>query len=409
MIEANKATLFFTNSRHLAEKITLEINDDQLAPLAYAHHGSLARDIRTEVESRLKAGELRGIVATNSLEMGIDIGHLDEVVMIQSPRSVASTLQRIGRAGHQVRETSVGTLYPTHAQDFLEAAALTQAVNERDIEPLTPLTNALDALAQIIVSCCANETWEVDALYALLKRSAPYANLPRTQFDLVIEMLSGRYSGSRVRELKPRQPIDPARLLMLVNPDNLRTLLRRSLEQSGFFGARFRECAGRSLLLTRQRFNQRLPLWMSRLQAKNLMTAVKDYSDFPVLLETWRTCLLDEFNLTALEQMLSEIQEGRIAWSFVTTATPSPFASNITFGQISRYMYADDSPEQANARSLSDELIANAIADEALRPKIERQTIDEFLRKRQPRTPDYQPMTTGSNESRNGSSFRTRN
>ena len=152
LIEANQSTLFFTNSRRLAEKITLKINQDQPGPVAYAHHGSLAREIRNEVENRLKAGELKAIVATSSLAMGIDIGHLDEVVMVQSPPSVAAALQRIGRAGHQVGETSRGTLYPTHANDFLEAAALAEAIAERDIEPLTPLTNPLDVLAQIIVS-----------------------------------------------------------------------------------------------------------------------------------------------------------------------------------------------------------------------------------------------------------------
>ena len=108
--------------------------------MAYAHHGSLAKDIRHAVEQKLKAGDLRAIVATSSLEMGIDIGNLDEVVLIQSPPSISASLQRIGRSGHNVGETSVGTLFPTHAHDFLEAAALSRAINARDIEPLE-LTN----------------------------------------------------------------------------------------------------------------------------------------------------------------------------------------------------------------------------------------------------------------------------
>ena len=144
-----------------------------------------------------------------------------------------------------------------------------------------------------------------------------------------------------------KAPMDPEEVISLVRPDNLRNLLRASLEQSGFFGARFRECAGRALLLTRARFNQRLPLWMSRLQAKKLMTTVSQYADFPVLLETWRTCLDDEFDLDRLEEMLGELADGVIGWSFVSTSTPSPFAANITFDQINRYMYADDSPDAA--------------------------------------------------------------
>ncbi len=208
LIAANQATLFFTNSRRLAERITLKINDAESSPLAYAHHGSLAREIRTEVETRLKAGELRAIVATNSLEMGIDIGSLDEVVMIQSPPSIASALQRIGRAGHKVGDVSRGSLFPTHAQDFVEAAALAECIESRDLEPLSVIENPLDVLAQIIVSMTASQTWHVDDVYALLRQSYPYRTLPREQFDLVVEMLAGRYAGSRLRDLKPRIVFD---------------------------------------------------------------------------------------------------------------------------------------------------------------------------------------------------------
>ena len=126
LAHANASTLFFVNSRRLAEKITLKLNQESTAPLAYAHHGSLSKDIRHAVEQKLKNGELRAIVATSSLEMGIDIGALDTVVLIQSPPSVSAALQRIGRSGHRVGETSVGVLFPTHAHDFLEAAALSR-------------------------------------------------------------------------------------------------------------------------------------------------------------------------------------------------------------------------------------------------------------------------------------------
>ena len=136
VIDANRSTLIFANSRRLTEKITLKLNDDAVGPIAYAHHGSLSREVRTEVERRFKDGDLSAIVATNSLEMGIDIGDLDQVVLVQSPPSLAASLQRIGRAGHNVGDTSRAALFPTHARDFLEAAAIANAVSERDIEPL---------------------------------------------------------------------------------------------------------------------------------------------------------------------------------------------------------------------------------------------------------------------------------
>ena len=173
VIAANASTLFFANSRRMAEKITLKLNEDAAAPLAYAHHGSLSREIRTEVEQRLKAGELQAIVATSSLELGIDVGALDAVVLVQSPPSIAAALQRIGRAGHNVGDPSRGLLYPSHARDFLAAAALAQAIAEGDIEPLRPVAGALDVLAQVIVSITASETWRLDDLYALLRRAAP--------------------------------------------------------------------------------------------------------------------------------------------------------------------------------------------------------------------------------------------
>ena len=624
VIAGNHATLLFTNSRRLAEKITLKINDGAAEPIAYAHHGSLAREVRTEVESRLKQGELRAIVATNSLEMGIDIGALDEVVMVQSPPSVASTLQRIGRAGHSVGAVSRGTLFPTHAHDFLEAAVLGEAVAARDIEPQQLMRGPLDILAQIVISICATDPWPVDEVYDLVTRAAPYHELSRDNFELVVQMLTGRYAGSRIRELKPRlqhdrisgtiqatrgallalynsggsipdrgyyqmrhfetggalgeldeefvweatvgqtftlgtqnwqihqithndvivrparpdsgappfwrsesfnrsfhfsnriteyletaeahmaageaevvqteleervqfepaaalelteylsrqrahtstplphrhhlllelvktgpagyrgpddpqqlvihtfwggrlntpwglalqaawqaefgrkpemhadnnaivlqcrEDPDPHRILQLVTPDTLGELLRQSLEGSGFFGARFRECAGRSLLLNKQRFNQRLPLWMSRLQAKKLMAQVKPFTEFPVLLETWRTCLDDEFDLPALIARLEELQQGVMQWSFVRTSSPSPFAHNLTFGQVSRYMYADDTPEDDALSALSSDLISHALHNEALRPTIDPEVVRQFEEKRQRRSGGYEPLS----------------
>lgn len=625
---SNRSTLFFTNSRALAEKITLKINEQSPTLLAYAHHGSLAREIRTEVEHRLKNQELRAIVATSSLEMGIDIGNLDEVILIQSPPGIATTLQRIGRAGHGVGEVSRGALYPVHAADFIEAAALANATNQRDLEPLQPLTGALDMLAQIIVSCCATETWRADDLYQLLKQATPYHALPQEHFTLVLDLLAGRYAGARVRELQPRivynriegtiearksavfalynsggsipdrgyyqirhadsgtkigeldeefvweartgdtfslgtqhwqvknithndvfvtaatsgtappfwradrnnrsfhyasrigeflqqandwlhnkqqaqltaylcdtlhfdalaaaklvdylerqreasgsalphrqhllielihsgpggyrgpdqqrqlvlhthwggrlnhpwalalraawqqsygtlpkvhadndavviqleDDIDPADVLALVNPVNLQPLLRNSLEGSGFFGARFRECAARFLLLPRQRFNQRLPLWMSRLQAKKLMSATLSFDNFPVMLEAWRTCLRDEFDLENLSHQLNAVADGVCEWTFINTASPTPFAANLTFDQINQVMYADDTPDLSQTDTLlselSDDLIKTAVHNDSLRPQISAQINQRFVHKRQRRHADYAPQTT---------------
>ena len=544
VIDANRSTLFFANSRRLTEKITLKLNDDSVSPIAYAHHGSLSREVRTEVEQRFKDGDLSAIVATNSLEMGIDIGDLDEVVLVQSPPSLAASLQRIGRAGHNVGDTSRGALFPTHARDFLEAAAIANAVQAREIEPLAAISNPLDVLAQVLVSMTASETRTVEGAYRTIRRADPYASLDRDQFDLVVEMLAGRYAGTRVRGLQPRlafdrirdtlkarksavfalynaggtipdrgyfklrhadsgaligeldeefvweatigqaftlgtqnwrverithndvlvrsaepratappfwraenidrsfyfsqrvgdflefangllaagegdalerhlrealafEPIaaeelcdylkrqreasgrdlphrhhllvehirtgpggytgpdrnqqvvlhtswggrvnrpialameaawrqrfdteadihadnyaivaqvqdgiDPAALLSLVTSANFEALLRQSLEGSGFFGARFRECAGRALLLTRQRFNQRMPLWLTRMQAKKLLTTIRRLDNFPILLETWRTCLGDEFDMPAAREALADLETGGIA------------------------------------------------------------------------------------------------
>lgn len=624
-IRRNTSTLLFTNNRALAEKITLKINADEAEPLAYAHHGSLAREIRAQVESRLKAGELKAIVATNSLEMGIDIGALDEVILIQSPPSIASTLQRIGRAGHAVGETSRGALYPTHPQDFVEAAALSQAVMKRDIEPIKPLQNALDVLAQTIVSMTATETWDKDEVYRLIKCSYSYHSLSLEMFDLVVEMLAGRYQQTRVRNLKTRlqydrinntldanraalfalynsggtipdrsyyklrhaesgsligeldeefvwearvgqnfalgsqhwriqrithndvlvspsaskttpppfwkaeslnrnfhlseligifladseqiikqnprqvlcdklmsqhgfdsgaaseltdylceqrektastlphrhhlllehinagpggyhgvdgeqqlvfhtlwggmlnqpfalalstayeqyygvradihadnnavviqvkQQLDPDTCLTLVTPENLEELLRHSLENSGFFGARFRECAGRALLLTRQKFNQRLPLWMNRMHAKELLGNVKSYTDFPILLETWRTCLQDEFDLDQLKLMLAEIRSGEILCTHIASTSPSPFAANISWQQInSQYMYADDTPNSQNLSSLSDELLRSAAFGKAVQLTLSTETVTEFEAKRQRLWAGYAPQS----------------
>ena len=136
----------------------------------------------------------------------------------------------------------------------------------------------------------------------------------------------------------------------LVTPENLERLLRKSLEKSGFFGAKFRENAGRALLLPRADFKKRLPLWLNRLRSKKLMDAVMSYPDFPILLETWRTCLQDEFDLENLKRLLEEIRDGQIRFSEASTSAASPFAEGLIWKQTNTYMYADDSPRSARLR-----------------------------------------------------------
>ena len=166
-----------------------------------------------------------------------------------------------------------------------------------------------------------------------------------------------------------QEGVDPDSLLSLVTSANFEALLRQSLEGSGFFGARFRECAGRALLLTRQRFNQRMPLWMTRMQAKRLLTAIRRLDNFPVLLETWRTCLNDEFDMPAAREALADLETGATATSITETSAPTPFAAGIAYDQVNRYMYADDTPERRGPSALSEELIRQAVHDQRLRPE----------------------------------------
>jgi ATP-dependent helicase Lhr and Lhr-like helicase len=594
VIQCHRSTLLFANSRRLAEKATRLINEGVDGELAYSHHGSLSREIRLAVEQRLKNGELKAIVATSSLELGIDIGELDLVVLIQTPPAISAAIQRIGRSGHRVGGISRGLLYPTHGFDFLTAAVIAKGITDQDIESVRPVENPLDVLAQVILSMTGLELWDRDELFSFIKTSHPYRRLSRRQFDLVLEMLAGRYAETRLRELKPRVSLDkldntvhgregvlrllylsggtipdrgyydlrvadsrakigeldeefvwerklgdtftlgaqvwrirkvthndvevqPAeakpgifpfwkaedlnrdfhfsekillflerfqarpevsfwkeelhrkysmdmaaadeligflkrqqeatraelphrnhllienlqdplntsdgrqvilhtlwggkvnrpfslapqaaweekygthletiqnndgillrrppdfpvnQVLNLVTPENLERLLRRTLEQSGFFGAKFRENAGRALLLPRGDFKKRLPLWLNRLRSKNLLEAVRVYPDFPILLETWRTCLQDEFDLDHLRQLLDEIRDGRIKITEAVTTAASPFADGLIYRQTNAYMYADDSPRSGKVSDLSRELLQEVLFSQRLRPRL---------------------------------------
>ena len=617
IIGQNRSTLIFVNSRRLSETLTLKINEGEKEPLAYAHHGSLSLEIRREVERKLKAGELKAIVATHSLELGIDIGYLDEVVLVQSPFSVSSAVQRVGRAGHQVGEVSRGTFFPTHPKDFLEAAVLVPAILRHEIEEVKPVLGPLDVLSQVIVSMAGVEAWKMDSLYAVLKTSYPYRHLGRRAFDLVLNMLAGRYAHTLIRELKPRLSMDrldgtvmarkgalralyssggvipdrgyfhlrheksnarigeldeefvweasvgdtfalgtqtwqirqithndvfvlpapskgmatpfwkgeesgrefhfsekigkfleeadgrlkdPAfpdtlrqvyrmdpqaaerlidflarqrietgcplphrhhlvieqvstgpggapgnmvvlhtlwggkvnrplamalsaawearyghrlefyvgndslaillpheirgeQLLSLLESRRMEDLLRVRLEGSGFFGARFRECAGRALLLERSRWGERMPLWMSRLQSQKLLDAVLPLGDFPILLETWRTCLQDEFDLQSLKKLLQELESGGITWTEVKTTHPSPFAGSDWWRQVNQYMYMDDRPPSDKVSRLPGSLIREITLQPGLRPTISPEIVGRFESKRQRLSPGYSPAS----------------
>lgn len=605
-IAANKATLFFTNGRRLCEKLTYKINRAAGRPVAYAHHGSLSKELRKDVETRLRNGELEAIVSTSSLELGIDIGDLTEVILVQSPPSVSAAIQRLGRAGHRVGADSRGSICPAHVQDLIPSAVLARAVDDRDLEALTPIRGPLDVLAQILVSMTGTEVWDMDELFAEIRTSYPFHDLDRDLFDLVLNMLAGRYSDTRIRELSPRVSIDrldntvsarkgallalymsggtipdrgyfklrhqetnavigeldeeyvweaktgqiatigtqnwkigrithndvfalpvgnrnmdapfwiaegihrdfhfscrmgeflesadsrlddpaflneldrvyhlddraaaelvfflkrqkdhteaglphrhhlvlevvrsgpggypgnmlvihtlwggrvnrpfalaleaawtdafgqqpeifpgndavvvqlphkvpPEAVLGLVTADNYERLLRRQLERSGFFGARFRESAGRALLVTRQKMGQRMPLWMTRLRSKKLLENVLKYRDFPILLETWRTCLKDEFDLPGLETVLAEVGSGAMAWTQVHTGRPSPFAAALAWNQINQYMYQPDQPASASS-SLGSELVRDLVFTPDQRPVMPAQLIREFTVRRQ--------------------------
>ena len=172
--------------------------------IAKAHHGSVSKEQRALIEDDLKRGRLPAVVATSSLELGIDMGAVDLVIQIESPPSVASALQRVGRAGHQVGETSRGVLFPKHRGDLAQTAVAVQRMRTGGIEALRIPTNPLDVLAQQIVAATALDAHDVDELFELVRRSAPFASLPRSAYDATLDLLSGRYPSDEFAELRPR-------------------------------------------------------------------------------------------------------------------------------------------------------------------------------------------------------------
>jgi ATP-dependent Lhr-like helicase len=225
LIRERHSTLIFVNSRRVAERLAGALNELAEEPIARAHHGSLAAPQRAEIEDLLKAGRIRALVATSSLELGIDMGAVDLVIQIEAPPSVASGLQRIGRAGHHVGAASDGIIFPKFRADLIACAAATRAMHEGAVESTRYLRNPLDVVAQQIVATVAEPPWKQraapkneskrtkepesppigrDALYRLVAGAAPFAGLSRAAFDGVLDMLSGRYPSDEFAELRPR-------------------------------------------------------------------------------------------------------------------------------------------------------------------------------------------------------------
>ena len=221
----HRSTIVFTNSRSQAERLTGKLNRlharrvlaaaadgpageteelDEVEDIARAHHGSMSKEVRAGIEDQLKSGTLRCVVATSSLELGIDMGAVDLVLQVAAPMSVSSLLQRVGRAGHDVGAVSKGSLHPLHAADVLRTAVTVQEALAGRIEPLTVPRNALDVLAQHTVSAAAMEDLQVDAWFDLVRSAHPYRALPRSAFDQTIDLLAGRYPSTDFSELRPR-------------------------------------------------------------------------------------------------------------------------------------------------------------------------------------------------------------
>ncbi len=241
LVTANTSTIVFVNARRLSERLAADVNDvharrvrrvrledagldtdrldpfdpdlsdevrtvltSEVEPLVRAHHGSLSKAARRELEDDLKAGRVRGLVATSSLELGIDMGAVDLVVQIASPGSVSSGLQRVGRAGHQVGETSRGVIFPKFRHDLLEATVVTERMLAGDVEPLRYPRNPLDVLAQQVVAMVAMDDRPVEELFDVVRGAAPYADLGRDVFLATLDLLAGRYPSDEFSELRPR-------------------------------------------------------------------------------------------------------------------------------------------------------------------------------------------------------------
>ena len=204
LIRKHRTTLIFVNSRRLAERMAAMLNELAGEELARAHHGSVAREQRLQIEEDLKAGRLPAIVATSSLELGIDMGSIDLVVQVEAPANIASALQRIGRSGHQAGASSKGIVFPKFRGDLVACAALTKLMRDGEVEETRYPRNPLDVLAQQIVAMVSMDVWKVEDLHRTITSAAPFAGLTRRTLDGVLDMLAGRYPSEEFGDLRPR-------------------------------------------------------------------------------------------------------------------------------------------------------------------------------------------------------------
>jgi ATP-dependent Lhr-like helicase len=238
LIRAHRSTLIFVNSRRLAERLAGALNELAGEVLVQAHHGSIARAQRIEIEDNLKSGRLPALVATSSLELGIDMGAIDLVIQIEAPPSIASGMQRIGRASHQVGTISEGIIFPKFRGDLLACAAVTDAMHRGAIEPTRYPRNPLDVLAQQLVAMIAVEPWHADELFAFVRQAAPFSELARTSFDGVLDMLSGLYPSDEFAELRPRITWDRITNVLTPRPGAKRVAITSggTIPDRGLFG-----------------------------------------------------------------------------------------------------------------------------------------------------------------------------
>ncbi|HEY8482949.1 MAG TPA: ATP-dependent helicase [Spirillospora sp.] len=266
LIQAHRSTLVFANSRRLAERLCGRLNElayeratgDSLAEdhapaatmaqagaargapreVARAHHGSVSKEERAGIENALKEGRLPAVVATSSLELGIDMGAVDLVVQVESPPSVANGLQRVGRAGHRVGAVSKGVIFPKYRGDLVQTAVVAERMRGGEIEELRYPRNPLDVLAQQIVAMVAMDEWTVDDLESLVKRAAPFAALPRSALEATLDMLAGRYPSDEFGELRPRLVWDRVTGVLSARPGAQRLAVTSggTIPDRGLFG-----------------------------------------------------------------------------------------------------------------------------------------------------------------------------
>ena len=602
LIRKHRSTLIFVNSRRLAERLAARLNELAVeegyeGELVRAHHGSIAREQRLEIEDLLKAGKLPALVATSSLELGIDMGAIDLVIQVEAPSSVASGLQRIGRAGHSVGEPSKGRIFPKFRGDLIVAAVAAQRMQGGLIEETSVPRNPLDVLAQQVIAMVAMEDISVDEVYGTVTSAYNFSELSREQLEGVLDMLSGRYPSDEFAELRPRvvwdrlegmlsarsgarmlavtsggtipdrglfgvftpegsrvgeldeefvyesrtgetmllgattwrieeitkdrvvvtpAPGQPGKMpfwkgdrvgrpyelgraigafmrelpdisndrlreefalddlairnlrsyveeekeatggvvptdrqivierfrdelgdwrlcvlspfggrvhapwalaiearirdkmgveaqaiwsddgivvrlpeaedspptdFVLLDPEEIDELVVEEVASSALFASRFRENAARALLLPRRRPGSRTPLWQQRQKAADLLGVASRYGSFPILLETYRECLRDVFDLPALVGLMRDVRSRKVRVVSVDTPVPSPFAASLAFSYIASFMYEGDSPlaeRRAQALTLDRRMLAELVGSDELRELLDAESLAQL-------------------------------